>query len=144
MIKIAHGLALLVMISGAASADFSDCLNHYSKGKQLMEDGEYAQASAEFKQAISLDPEPKSGTTIYLPYMNLAISAYKAERYHLARESLVQSQVYGVVRATPEGSKLLENYASVIMESPLNRPDEPLPSAYSSVFRELEKSNISL
>jgi hypothetical protein len=144
MNKLIQILGLMAFSISSLHAADSECVEHYAAGLERMSKGEFAEASAEFQETISIYPTPETGITNYLPYIHLSVAAHKAERNHLAREALIQSQVHGIAKDTPLGAQLLEQYAAAIMEAPLDSQDAPLPELHVSEFRDLEQDNISL
>ena len=144
MNKLVKFLGLMAISSGSLYAAESACVEHYAAGLEKMSQGEFAEASAEFKETIKIYPTPETGMTDYLPYIHLSVAAHKAKRNHLAREALIQSQVHGVASETTLGAKLLDQYAADIMKAPLDAPDEPLPELHVSQMHDADQGNISL
>jgi hypothetical protein len=144
MNKLIQILGLMAFSVSSLYAVDSECVEHYAAGLEMMSLGEFAEASVEFQETISIYPTPETGISNYLPYIHLSVAAHKAERNHLAREALIQSQVYGVAKDTPLGAELMEQYAAAIMKAPLDQPDEALPELHVSEFHQYELGNISL
>ena len=144
MNKLIQILSLMAFSVGSLHAADSECVEHYAAGLERMSQGEFAEASVEFQETINIYPTPETGISNYLPYIHLSVAAHKAERNHLAREALIQSQIHGVAKDTPLGAELMEQYAAAIMKAPLDQPDEALPELHVSDFHQYEQDNISL
>jgi tetratricopeptide (TPR) repeat protein len=129
MRKSLHIFVLTLILSANSNAaeapgDYP-CDLHYATALALMDDGKYVEAATELERAILLTAEPSTSGREYLPYIQLAVANYKAERYSSARQALIQSQVHGLAAENDTGAKLIRKYASKIMTAPPTN-DEPL------------------
>ncbi len=114
------GLLLAFMADAAQAETLVPSQEAYRTGIEQLARGELHAASESFYQAIALDPEPEAGPNEYLPYLNLSIALFEMGQTRAARDSLIQSQVYGVAASTETGTKLLNRYAAEIMSAPLD------------------------
>ena len=101
----------------------SPCDIAYLTCIELFEHGDFQEASDAFFEAITLDPEPDSKSSEYIPYLYLSVSRFELGFTREARDALIQSQVYGVAAETETGKGLLNLYATEIMSAPLDGPE---------------------
>lgn len=145
MKKMIYFLLLALVLSAnsiASEAPAEDlCDLHYATALAYMDEGKYLAAATELERAIQFTAQPSTTGREYLPYIQLAVANFKAERFSSAREALIQSQVHGIAPVSETGAKLLKKYATSIMTAPPSQ-DKPLYTQSPVVsYQEITEGN---
>jgi tetratricopeptide (TPR) repeat protein len=124
--------------NAAEVAGESPCDFHYAAALALMDDGKYIEAATELERAIQITSEPRLADGEYLPYIQLAVANFKAERFSSARQALIKSQVHGMAATSETGEKLIKRYATRIMTAPATNDEPLLTQSMATSYQDLQ------
>ena len=139
MRKYVKIFVLAGIMSTNINASELPCDLHYATALDFMSNGKYVEASQELEQAIRLAPTPTLSNPEYLPYIQLAVASFKAERFSSARQALIQSQIHGFATKSDTGVKLINKYAANIMTAPPSNDVELLPQMSVASFMDVNQ-----
>lgn len=130
-------VALAGLLSTSLDASELPCEVHYSAALGYMSNDNYLEASLELEKAIRLSPTPTVSDPEYLPYIQLAVASFKANRFSSARQALIQSQVHGLAMKSETGIKLINKYAADIMTAPPSNDSDLLPQMSVASYEDI-------
>jgi len=119
-------IGVIAFLSSSLNAAELPCEKLYTAALDHLSSGDYPHAVTGFQQAIRLSPTPSLEEPEYLPYIHLAVASFKAEQFRIARQALIQSQIYGLAARSQVGKQLINTFAANIMTASARATKVPL------------------